>query len=274
MLEASAAQPSRVVRYTASMDSRVTDEWDAGLVVLGLWVGSLSAAESVAGLVSHGITHVVTTAARLRPDLPPGLSHTEVALDDHPCADLLGKLRPALEAIDAGLAAPSGQILVHCASGVSRSAATCAAWLMTRQGRSFDEALRDIREGRPVANPNFGFKQALQVLEAEDGDLEAAAAKCNQESRQGAADQVRAQREAANGFHTRVDELEERVAHHKSSTGDAGALPNELRAALEALKKDIEAAAPEADQGDDRVAQSIRRAAVQKLERLLEGPKA
>ena len=46
-------------------------------------------------------------------------------------------------------------ILVHCASGVSRSVATCCAWLMTRQGYMYQDALHLIRKNRPHANPNM-----------------------------------------------------------------------------------------------------------------------
>eukprot|EP00929_Paragymnodinium_shiwhaense_P034938 TRINITY_DN18958_c0_g1_i1.p1 TRINITY_DN18958_c0_g1~~TRINITY_DN18958_c0_g1_i1.p1 ORF type:complete len:277 (+),score=63.95 TRINITY_DN18958_c0_g1_i1:65-895(+) len=272
---ASVAPPAQLslMRYTACCSSMEgTVDWDAGEVCRGLWVGSLSAAEDAAALTSHGITHVVTVAARLHPAVPPTAQHTTIALDDHPCADLLGKLAPALEAIDAGLAAAEsgsdgGGVLVHCASGVSRSCATCVAWLMLRRGLSLDDALAQVRQCRPTANPNLGFKAGLQILEAEGGNMEAAASRWQATHREDLLERVRELRESANNFHARSDELEERVAQRRSQSGST-TLSSELRDALEALQREIDDAAPQTEL-DDRVARSIRRAAVQKIDRLL-----
>ena len=43
--------------------------------------------------------------------------------------------------------------LVHCAAGISRSAALIAVWLHTRMGMEWEEAVAHIRRIRPIANP-------------------------------------------------------------------------------------------------------------------------
>lgn len=263
---------SQLVKYT--MAQRDDDSvWDAGQVIPGLWVGGLSAAEDAKELAAHGVVAVLTVAARLRPALPEGIAHTYISLDDHPCADLLAALPRALEALDAvlgdGEAKTSGSgeraILVHCASGVSRSVSACIAWLMTRRGLSLDDALRQVREGRPNGSPNHGFMQALQLLEKSGGNIAAAA---KQWSQVGAADRmekVNGLRDAANALHARADELEERLAQQRSS---AGAPSKELLAELGALQSEVDSASPQ-DGFDDRVAQMIRKTAAQKIKRLL-----
>merc|ERR1719203_897227 len=97
-----------LVRYTsAQTDSGA--EWDAGEVAPGLWVGSLSAAEDAKQLAAHSIAAVVTVAARLHPEVPSGIAHTSVAIDDHPAANLFDALPPAFEAIDAVLLGERGE---------------------------------------------------------------------------------------------------------------------------------------------------------------------
>lgn len=64
--------------------------------------------------------------------------------------------------------------LVHCAMGVSRSAAVCAAWLISRKNMSVASALGLIREARPEIQPNMGFLAALRALEKCNGNVEAA----------------------------------------------------------------------------------------------------
>lgn len=258
-----------VVPYAVARLRPAGAPWDAGEVVPGLWVGSLAAAESAEDLASHGIARVVTVASRLRPELPAGVEHVTVELDDHPTADLLGALPAALDAIGTGTeVAAGGGVLVHCASGVSRSVAACVAWLQVRRGLRLEDALRAVREARPQGQPNLGFMQALQLLEASSGDVPAAAAKWQEVNRAGLQERVIGLREAANGLHARVDALEEELAQRRSA-GVAAPLSPELRVRLEQLQLDLDQAAPQ-HEVDDRVARSIRKAAAQKVARLLD----
>lgn len=64
--------------------------------------------------------------------------------------------------------------LVHCAFGVSRSAAVCAAWLIARRHISLQQAMEQIRVARPEASPNMGFVAGLRALEQCGGNIEAA----------------------------------------------------------------------------------------------------
>ena len=59
----------------------------------------------------------------------------------------------------------SACVLVHCASGVSRSVALVMHYLMRTQGSSCKEALLHIRAVHPAAQPNPGFLSQLEALE-------------------------------------------------------------------------------------------------------------
>jgi protein-tyrosine phosphatase len=69
----------------------------------------------------------------------------------------------------------SRPVLVHCAQGVSRSAAVCAAWLISRHHCStLQQAMTIIRQARPQAQPNLGFLAALKAIERHQGNVETA----------------------------------------------------------------------------------------------------
>jgi dual specificity phosphatase 12 len=82
--------------------------------------------------------------------------------------DLLGHIPEALAFIEDGLRA--GGVLVHCVSGMSRSAAMVAAWLIKTEGLSACDALVKVQERRPIVDPNEGFRRQL-ILYAESASL-------------------------------------------------------------------------------------------------------
>lgn len=58
-----------------------------------------------------------------------------------------------------------GSVLVHCASGVSRSVSAVCAYLMEYERISLEKAITVIREVRPIAKPNPGFWEQLSSYE-------------------------------------------------------------------------------------------------------------
>ncbi|PQQ12359.1 protein-tyrosine-phosphatase MKP1 isoform X2 [Prunus yedoensis var. nudiflora] len=55
-----------------------------------------------------------------------------------------------------------GRVFVHCCQGVSRSTSLVIAYLMWREGQSFDDAFQYVEAARGIADPNMGF--ACQLL--------------------------------------------------------------------------------------------------------------
>ena len=115
--------------------------WDAGAVegYPWLYVGSLPAAESHSELVKHNITRVLTVAKNLPVRAFPDSvqHHLQVDIQDHPkenfflvaqpCVDFIQQAAADAQAYATTAAGkkkdgdPPPSILVHCASGVSRS---------------------------------------------------------------------------------------------------------------------------------------------------------
>lgn len=50
-------------------------------------------------------------------------------------------------------------------AGMSRSVTVAVAYIMSVTSLSWKEALKVVRVGRAVANPNFGFQKQLQDFE-------------------------------------------------------------------------------------------------------------
>lgn len=58
-----------------------------------------------------------------------------------------------------------GVVLIHCLAGMSRSVTVAVAYIMSVTNLSWKEALKVVRAGRAVANPNLGFQTQLQEFE-------------------------------------------------------------------------------------------------------------
>jgi predicted protein tyrosine phosphatase len=130
------------------------------------------------------------------------IKHVVFTLEDKFDADLLSMLPSALEAIDEALGvdtnnasspitpsdneslgtettikpigddddndSPERICLVHCFKGMSRSVSVIIAYLLSRHPqrfKSFEEALRHVRNERPIACPNVGFALALRQFQ-------------------------------------------------------------------------------------------------------------
>lgn len=253
------------------------DAWDAG-VVWGnqLFVGSLQAARDGEALQTRGISNVLTMAGGLRvwADENSGTGcverpacvqhHLQINISDHTCADLLSALPPAIRFLDLHLAKPNSKVLVHCASGVSRSVSTCIAWLLVRQGLTLDQALTQLRMGRPNGSPNMGFHLQLQQLERNPHDLLACSSAFRaQLSGSSLLDTVRTQRERANDLFARADALEKAVCH---------AEPGEkLQLLQEILELQGDAMAAKGDSGEvlDRPAKTIIKSVCTRIDQMM-----
>ena len=105
------------------------------------------------------------------------LQYVNVPVGDHEKADITSAAQKALPhmllAWDRGC-----QILIHCEEGTSRAPTVAAAFIMALQdrgdhvlhpdmlrGRGFANAALDLVQlARPLAQPNPGFRRALQLL--------------------------------------------------------------------------------------------------------------
>ena len=128
-----------------------------------LYIGGLYALYQTDLIKAAGITHVLSVIDYdpLLQERFAHLKHFHIRADDDPNENLLQHFKKTNEYIDDGL--KNGGVFVHCAMGKSRSATLVVAYLMWKFRIMWEEALAQLCEGRPICDPNLGFKEQLKV---------------------------------------------------------------------------------------------------------------
>ncbi|XP_022219905.2 dual specificity protein phosphatase 22-like [Drosophila obscura] len=137
--------------------------WHMGEVLRGLYVGSCHDSKDHAQLERFQISHIVAihdTPKRLWPDK----HYLCVMASDTPDQNLSQYFSVCNDFIHAARLR-EGNVLIHCLAGMSRSVTVAVAYIMTATHLNWKEALKVVRAGRAVANPNTGFQNQLLEFE-------------------------------------------------------------------------------------------------------------
>jgi len=129
-----------------------------------LFIASYNVASDEDALRKRSITHIVNCAADICDSCFPGkFQYLTYYLKDSNGEEISLLFYKTLEWIHEAIVR-GGRVLVHCREGVSRSATFVIAYLMWRQNLSFEAAFDQIRQARPICNPNTGFTCQLLLL--------------------------------------------------------------------------------------------------------------
>ncbi|CAN6447729.1 unnamed protein product [Victoria cruziana] len=128
-----------------------------------IYLGSDAVAKNREILRQNGITHVLNCVGFVCPEyFKKDLVYKTLWLQDSPSEDITSILYDVFDYFE-DVRQQGGRVLVHCCQGVSRSTSLVIAYLMWRDGRSFDEAFQYVKSARATTNPNVGFTcQLLQ----------------------------------------------------------------------------------------------------------------
>ena len=127
------------------------------MVTPSLFLGADPVARDKAVLESNGVTHVLNAAGTACQNYHEGsFAYKTLHLYDTPREDISPVMYGAIDFIDAAIEG-GGKVFVHCHQGVSRSSSMVIAYLMWKEGLSFDAAYTKTKEARGVCNPNAGF---------------------------------------------------------------------------------------------------------------------
>ncbi|KAL1138813.1 hypothetical protein AAG570_008875 [Ranatra chinensis] len=147
------------------------DDFDAGpsnldCIEPGLWLGNLTAATDVELLEQLKLNYILTVDSCPLPrnvSSLPGMNTMFLQVTDMPKEDLLSYFQETYEFIKKGQ--ESGEVLVHCYFGVSRSSTIVIAYLMKKYHISFNDAFQRARTKRKFVSPNPGFEAQLRLYE-------------------------------------------------------------------------------------------------------------
>ena len=147
-----------------------------------LFIGGYRDADDIPGLRRNGITHVLNCAAspdRMPPHhiaaaslggssnklspYPAGSSvvaYEQFDADDDESYDILQHFEQARQFVDRAKYT-KGRCLVHCAMGINRSGAICAAYIMADQQMKLLDVVRLMKQRRGTVLCNRGFQRLL-----------------------------------------------------------------------------------------------------------------
>lgn len=130
-----------------------------------IYLGSDAVAKDREILRQNGITHVLNCVGFVCPEyFKNDLVYKTLWLRDSPTEDITSILYDVFDYFE-DVREQNGRILVHCCQGVSRSTSLVIAYLMWREGQSFEGAFQYVKAARGVTNPNMGF--ACQLLQCQ-----------------------------------------------------------------------------------------------------------
>ncbi|KAL1517569.1 hypothetical protein ABEB36_001314 [Hypothenemus hampei] len=132
-------------------------------VLPGLYVGNYRDSKDASQLAKHNITHILSihdTARRIHSDK----YYLCVMASDTPDQNLTQYFSLCNDFIHAARLR-DGNVLIHCLAGMSRSVTVAVAYIMSVTTLNSKDALKVVRAGRNVANPNLGFLKQLEEFE-------------------------------------------------------------------------------------------------------------
>lgn len=112
----------------------------------------------------HKITHILAIHDNPK-HLYPEKHYLCVMAADNPDQDLTQFFSVCNDFIHGARLRHESNVLIHCLAGMSRSVTICIAYIMSVSNLNWREALRVVRVGRKIANPNSGFQIQLQDFE-------------------------------------------------------------------------------------------------------------
>ena len=129
-------------------------------IIDGLWIGDADAASDPKSLQSLGITHIlrVMSSENYPPIFKDSFVYKIIPVIDIPTANLISYFDNAHDFIDKVVKSKYGKVLVHCYSGISRSASIVIAYMLQQNPEAKLQKIVDfVRSKRKKTNPNPGF---------------------------------------------------------------------------------------------------------------------
>ncbi|XP_004754989.1 dual specificity protein phosphatase 21 [Mustela nigripes] len=129
-------------------------------ITSSLYISNGVAANNKLMLSSNHITTVINVSVEVVNTFYEDIQYVQVPVADAPSSRLYDFFDPIADHIHS-VEMKQGRTLLHCAAGVSRSAALCLAYLMKYHAMSLLDAHTWTKSCRPIIRPNNGFWEQL-----------------------------------------------------------------------------------------------------------------
>ena len=127
--------------------------------------GNIKAAKNKELLQKHNIRLIVNCSTHIENFFPSDFVYYNIKINDTPEEQFGVRLCDAARFIFDFISSNEGNVFIHCHAGISRSSTVTLTFMMVHMGKSLKMGFHNLKERRPIANPNPGFWQELKSLE-------------------------------------------------------------------------------------------------------------
>lgn len=140
----------------------ISTEYNATKITEHIFISDIASVYNKDRLEEDGITHIITTVLGVGPMYPESFVYMNIPARDIENQNMEGYFDECYKFIESGIE-KGGKVLVHCAYGVSRSASIVIAYLIKKNGYTYEEAYEKVKKRRNIIEPNEGFKRQLRL---------------------------------------------------------------------------------------------------------------
>ena len=147
-------------------DDVIPEDYPNEVIVNKVYLGDFNHAKNWDAIKYLKITHVINATTNIPNHFEEhGVAYLNVKVDDEKDAEINEHFEQTNKFLDDVSDKDECRVLVHCQMGVSRSATIVIAYVMHRNGCSFDEAFKLVKNCRICIRPNAAFEAHLREYE-------------------------------------------------------------------------------------------------------------
>lgn len=131
-------------------------------VIDNIYIGSEDSSNDKNYLMNNKFTHILVVGKSLNIYFPNDFCYMTLEIDDSLSENIKIHFEKAINFIKNA----SGKVLIHCASGISRSSTIVIAYLMNKYNMKYSDAYIFLKGKRNIINPNSNFISQLKLFES------------------------------------------------------------------------------------------------------------
>ena len=135
---------------------------DMDKITENLWLGNYAAASSMTNLKKEGIKKVlcVMDFPTITYNEEDNINQKVISIVDVPSENIIKYFGESIKFIDG-----EDKVLVHSMAGASSSATIVIAYIMWKEKKPMDDAIKFVQSKRNAVYPNYGFTKQLRMFE-------------------------------------------------------------------------------------------------------------